>query len=191
MKLPFVIILVVAIYNLSNSSISMMGVSINDSKSEVLTNSLKVIVADSNKIIFETKDHNNLILTFRNDKIIQIENDWSQSHFSTTPLYTDFIFGKTTLSDIKGQFGTSGFQYNSMSNLKYMGDTISCNCFEFKSEKKEVLVLLTRTKLINKYNRYLSDSLKLDKVILADYAYLNEIWGKEKAYDINYKYIDP
>ena len=169
----------------------MMGVSIHDSKSEVPANSLKVIIADSIKTIYEIKDHNNLIITFRDNNVIQMENDWSQSHSYATPLYTDFVFGKTSLRDIKEKYGTSGFQFNSMRNLKYIGDTISCNCFEFKSEKKEVLVLITRTKLINKYKGYLSDSFKLDKVIIADYAYLDEIWGQEKVFDKDYKSIEP
>ena len=78
-----------------------------------------------------------------------------------------------------------------MSSLKYMRDTLSCNCFEFNSPNKEILVLISKTLLRNKYSKHLSDSFKLDKIIIADKDYLNEVWGNTKLYEDDYKLIQP
>ena len=117
MKFIFVTSFLFSLISIPSASISMMGISIHEFKSKIVVSNLKVSLRESNRTLYETNNHNTLILTFRDDKIIQLENDWSQSVSGSKTLYSDFEFGKTSYQDIKNRYGTSGFQFNELAEV--------------------------------------------------------------------------
>ncbi|HRJ16709.1 MAG TPA: hypothetical protein PLI34_17045, partial [Saprospiraceae bacterium] len=121
-----------------------------------------------------------------------MENDWLQNPKATQPLYSDFRFGHTTLREIRARFGTNGFVHQNRRSFTTDKHLIEFNCFEFDSPNNEILVIATKIPLsANVTKNNISDNLKLDAIIIADKNYLDEIWGKQKAYDKNYKKIKP
>ena len=120
-----------------------------------------------------------------------MENDWLHDDKSKQPLYSDFTFGQTTLKEIRSKFGTNGFAYKSRGAFTTETDLIEFNCFEFDSPNNEVLITITKISLkedVTEEN--VAEKLKLDALIIADKRYLDRTWGKEKAFDKNYKKIN-
>jgi hypothetical protein len=172
--------------------ISMFGIKINDSQKSLDTIKLKVIAKDENMIKYSTENGNDLSVTFDKNKVVYMENDWLQDVKSRQPLFSDFSFGQTTLKDIRSKFSTNGFTYKSRSSFKTDTHLIMFNCFEFDSKNNEILVTITKISLdedVTEEN--VASKLKLDALIIADKAYLDKTWGKDKVFDKNYKKIKP
>jgi hypothetical protein len=119
-----------------------------------------------------------------------MENDWLQDAQNRQPLFSEFSFGKTTLSDIRSKFGTNGFTYKSRGPFTTKTHLIMFNCFEFDSPNNEILVTITKVALNENVTAdNLASKSKLDALIIADKNYLDETWGKGKVLDKNYKKI--
>ena len=175
----------------TSTDISMNGIKINDDKAVLKDVKLKLLADEGDVIKYRTENKNEFTVTLENDKVVFMENDWLQNPDSPEPLFSNFKFGQTTLKEIRKLFGTSGFRYDARESVSTENDAITFNCFEFDSPNNEVLVTITKVSLTapDVTDANLADNLKLDGIIIADEKYLDEIWGKKKNYDINYKKI--
>jgi hypothetical protein len=184
----FIILLLI----LPLGSISMLGIELYDTRESVESLDLPIIGEESGIVKYRTKNGNDLSVTFENDKVVYMENDWLLSAGGSKPLFTDFIFGKTSIADIRNKFGTNGFTYSNRLFSSTNTHLVTFNCFEFDTNKNEVLVTITGIAIeekdqVNENN--ISEKLKLLAIIIADKKYLDKIWGEEKAFDKNYKKI--
>ncbi len=170
--------------------ISMFGLKIGSNQKLLANIKLKVDAKEGNMIKFKTDNGNDFSITCQQGKIVYMENDWLQGANARQPLFSDFQFGQTTLRNIRKKFGTNGFVYNSRRTFTTDKDLIQFNCFEFDSPNNEILVVITKVPLtINVTEESIADNLKLDAIIIADKFYCDKEWGKDKAYDKNYKKI--
>jgi len=189
MKSVLTLLLIVALF-LPTGNISMFGVKINDSRKSLDNLKLKIVARDENMIKYSTENGNDFSVTFENGKVIYMENDWLHELNSKQPLFSDFLFGQTTLKDIRSKFSTNGFAYKSRGAFTTETDLIEFNCFEIDSKNNEVLVTITKVSLKeNVTEETVASKLKLDALIIADKAYLDRTWGKDKVFDKNYKKI--
>lgn len=170
----------------------MFGIRINDSRKSLDNLKLKVVAKDERMIKYSTENGNDFSVTFDKGKVVYMENDWLQDPKSRQPLFSAFSFGQTTLKDIRSKFSTNGFTYKSRGSFKTDTHLIMFNCFEFDSKNNEILVTITKISLnedVTEEN--VASKLKLDALIIADKAYLDKTWGKDKVFDKNYKKINP
>ena len=182
--------LVTTAFIASTSEISLNGIKINDSRKFAETLKLEIVAKDKDMIKYRTENGNDLSITFDKGKVVYMENDWLQDIKSRQSLLSDFLFGQTTLKDIRDKFSTNGFAYKSRYMFPTETHLIAFNCFEFDSKNNEILVIITKVSLdedVTEEN--VSSKLKLDALIIADKSYLDKEWGKEKLFDSNYKKI--
>ena len=173
-------------------NISMFGIKINDTRESLANIKLEIVAKDKDMVKYKTENGNDFSVTFDNDKVVYMENDWLQDVNSRLPLFSDFTFGKTTLKDIRSKFSTNGFTFKSRGYFKTETDLIMFNCFEIDSKKNEVLVTITKVSLKEDVNEEtVASKLKLVALIIADEEYLDRTWGKNKVFDTNYKKIKP
>jgi len=170
--------------------VSMCGLKIGYNQKVLEYLKLQVEAKDADVVKFKTENGNDFSVTCQNGKIVFMENDWLQSNYARDPLYTDFQFGRTSLADIRREFGTNGFVYKSMAMFTSGDYLIGFNCFEFESPDNEILVLITRCPLsTNVSESAIAEKMMLDAIIIADKSYLDQEWGVNKIYDSNYKKI--
>ena len=188
----FLTILVAMTLLSTTSDISMLGFKINDTKSSLDNVKLKVVAKENDMIKYRTENGNDFSITLEKGIIVYMENDWLQDDKGRQPLYSNFKFGQTSLSDIRKKFDTNGFTYKNRGPFTTKTDLIEFNCFEFDSPNNEILVLITKVSLkADVTEKNVADKLKLDAMIIADKGYLDRTWGKEKILDPNYKKIKP
>jgi len=171
----------------------MLGIELYDSRKSVEDLNLPIVGRENGLIKYRTKNGNDLSVTFENNMVVYMENDWLLQPEGTKPLYSNFTFGETSLEDIRKEYGTNGFSYVNRSIYTTETDLIKFNCFEFDSKKNEVLVVVTGVSMddedVNVDN--VSQKMKLLAVIIADKAYLDKIWGEEKVFSGDNKKIKP
>jgi hypothetical protein len=128
---------IISLPTLAASSID--GIKIGDNLAAIEAQHLSMVV--SNKISdgemrkYKTKDGNDLSITIINNKVVYIEKDWSQDLKSNKTLFSGFVFGKTSLSDIRTKFGTNGFTYKSIVITKKGDNLITFNCYELNDKR--------------------------------------------------------
>ncbi len=195
MKLFSIVFLLWIPIFVGNPVISMQGIKIADSEQVVNNISLDVVAFEEKKgakyFKYSTENGNDFTLTIEKGKVVYLENDWLHDKSGNKPLITNFVFGETTLKDIRAAFGTNGFAYKEHAFLSLEKDLITFNCFELDSPNDEILVIATKipfsTTGLTEGN--VAENFKLEAIILSNKKYLNKIWGKEKAYDGNFKKI--
>lgn len=174
----------------ASGSISMMGIKIGDRKEVLKSITLSEVANSGDMVKYETSNGNDFSVTTSNGKIVYMENDWMQDPKASKPLFTDFVFGTTTLADIRVRFGNNGFAYKAGSMSKTSKFLILFNCYQFDSKTGEVLVLITKVPLdIYVTEETVASNAKLDAIIIADMAYLDGIWETEKLFDPDYRKI--
>ena len=190
MRLIFAAFTLLFFTGFGGQPIAMMGIKINDAKTVLQNIKLKVVSSAEGMTKYSTANGNDFSLTVKNNKVVYMENDWRQNLSGETPLFSDFKFGKTSLKDIRKAFGTNGFTYERRGAYTTKTDLIEFNCFEFDSTNNEVLVIITKVPLSGQITEQnVGESLKLDAIIIAGEKYLDQIWGKAKTFDPNYKKI--
>lgn len=189
MKHLLLLLLVCCAFVPAKNGVSMLGIKINAPASALKKISLKQVAKEENMTKYRTVNGNDFSVTVENGKVVYLENDWMHGK-GIEPLLTNFTFGKTSLKEIRTQFGTNGFTYTQRDAFTTEKDLIQFNCFEFDSPNNEVLVCVTTMPITEKVTKEnLAEHLKLAAIILADKKYLDEIWGKEKLFDPKYKKI--
>jgi len=183
-------LLITSAYIAPTSEIAMYGIKIGDARKSLKNLKLEIVAKEKDMIKYRTENGNDLSITFDKDKVVYMENDWLQDTKSNQPLFSNFLFGQTTLKDIRDEFSTNGFTYKSINMFTTETHLIAFNCFEFDSKNNEILVTITKISLnedVTEEN--VSSKLKLDALIIADKLYLDKLWGKDKLFDPNYKKI--
>jgi hypothetical protein len=176
---------------IKNTIHSMHNIEIGDPISKLDKISLEKIAEAKYSIKYKTPNGNYFSITHHNGKIVFMENDWSDNEKGKIPLSSSFVFGKTSLQDIRTSFRSNGFIHNNV-NLATDEDVITFNCFGLNSLKDEVIVFITKAiKVeISKNKEKVDELLKLSSIIIAKSDYLDLIWGSKKTYDPKYKKIN-
>lgn len=186
------ILLITAAFLTLPGNISMHGVKIHSDKKSLESLKLEIVAREGDMVKYRTENGNDFSITCEKDKVVYMENDWSQNSKGRQSLFSNFLFGQTTLKDIRSRFSTNGFTYTNRNSIKTDTDLIMFNCFEFESKNNEVLVVITKVSLkedVTEEN--IASTLKLEAIIIADKTYLDGIWGESKVFDPNYKKIRP
>lgn len=139
---------------------------------------------------FKTPNKNEISITFLNEKLVYIEEDYMYKEHITSSL-KNFKFKETKLIDIIERFNSKGFIYTDR-NAGEMGDLFyTLICYKIK-ETNKVLVFGSTLKLDKlkdvKDQKDLWSKLSLAIIILSDEHYLDSIWGSEKEYPKNNNY---
>lgn len=166
------------------TDIAMLGIKIGAPESDLENLKLEEVARDPGMVKYRTANGNDFSVTTLDGKVVFMENDWLQDPAAKQALLPGFIFGETTLSDIRKRFGSNGFAFESGAFSRTETHLILFNCYEFDSGDKEILVVITKVSLdadVNEEN--LAHHAKLEALIVAAPNYLDEIWGAEKAYD--------
>ncbi len=175
-----------------SADISMLGLKIGSNQNSLNKIKLKVLSKEEDMVKFQTKNGNDFSVTCDKGKVVYMENDWQQDPKASQPLFSDFLFGQTTLRDIRKKMGSNGFTYKDRASFTTDKDLIEFNCFQYNSPHNEILVTVTKIPLSsNVTESTVADYLKLDAIIIADPGYCDRLWGKEKIYDKNYKKVEP
>ncbi len=183
-------LLLISLILTSAGSVSMLGIELFDSRTSVEDLNLPVVAQEPGIVKYRTKNGNDLSVTFENDKVVYLENDWLHQPEGAKPLVSNFTFGKTSINDIRNEYGTNGFTYSKRVFSSTNTHFVTFNCFEFDTDKNEVLVIVTGFPIAERANvneSNISEKLVLQAIIIADKSYLDKIWGKEKVFDENYK----
>jgi hypothetical protein len=184
-----ILLLLLSLAAVSGTEIAMMGIKIHAPGTAKDNLSLTVVNNQGTTTKYKTSDGNYFSITTENGNVVYMENDWMHEKGSTTPLFTNFKFGETTLKEIRDAFGTIGYSYRNRSYLKSETDLTTINCFEIEGSG-EILVMITKAPIKSITDKeHVDGFLKLEAVILSDKAYLDGIWGKKKTYDPKYKKI--
>jgi hypothetical protein len=164
--------------------VEMAGLHVNDSKQkmhEVID--YPVVYEDAKSAEYFTNDGNFFSVTLDQGKVVYMENAWGENEESLKPLFTGFEFGKTTLRNVREEFCSEGYAYKRKMGFVTAKDFIMFKCFNLNPNSSEVLVTVFRVSLKEDTNsENLEDKMTLDAVILADRAYLDKKWGKEKVF---------
>ncbi|MCB7481613.1 hypothetical protein [Christiangramia sediminis] len=188
----FLNVLFIAFGLIAVGSISMLGIELNDTRESVENLNLPVVGEEPGMIKYRTKNGNDFSVTFKNERVVYMENDWLLEEEGKEPLFTEFTFGKTSIADIRNEFGSNGFTYSNRLFSSTGTHLVTFNCFEFDTAKNEILVTVTGISIaekdeVNESN--ISDKLKLLAIIIGDKDYLDKIWGEEKTFDDTYRKI--
>lgn len=128
------------------------------------------------------------------DRIRQIEIEWSGNEQGKEVGISDFRFNETTLQDIRKSFNSNGFSY--ATHVMYRGDdgVVTFNAFELAETPTLIVVFKTllpykvkeKIDLLPKEKQKLGqigEHFNLIGVSVADETYLDEVWGEVKIYD--------
>ncbi len=189
----FITLLLVSSCTKQISKISMAGISINDTKERLAKTKIPTVKIYDNKFSYQTKNKNELLIYFENDSIVCIENQESGDWMETKAVLFDFIFGQTTLKDIRNKFGSYGYKYEHYSFLD-LGDIIyKYNYYEFDNCNDEILVLTTSVfpgnPNIDVLDENNSGKLFLRQLSIVQKTKFEKIRGTSKVFDKNYRKI--
>lgn len=158
---------------------------------------------DTGKYVTENyrlADGNELRVTYARDesRIVYLETQWGGSKSGTATDLEGFTYGKTTLRDLTDRVGSNGYTYSGRPTEHFSeeGALISLNSYELEEAGAQVITFVTRIPPErvayldgNKGGAKADKEFKLVAIILADPAYLDEVWGSGKVHDENYKPI--
>lgn len=174
------------------TDIAMHGLRIGDEARKMKDVDMELVSKERDMRKYRTAEGNDFSVTSKDGKIVFMENDWLQDPKASKPLFSDFIFGKTSLKDIREAFGNNGFSYQNQMAIQQEKHVILFNCYEFDSPNNEVLAVITKVAVSDDVtNENLAERAKLDAIIIADKDYLDAIWSGDKIYDPNYRKIKP
>jgi hypothetical protein len=187
MKIILLVLLSAFTVPLQNAEIAMLGVKIHDPKKVLSTIPLSETGTEKSRHTYRLNDGNDLSITIDDGKVVMMENEWMHRQKGTKPLIGKFVFGKTTLTDIKKALGTEGFCYERNFSQTNEADVVNITCFNVESHNDEVLVVITKAPFKASITRDIQSYQTLETIILADKKYLDKIWGKKRAEGKNTK----
>jgi len=182
------------------SAQSLSGIKIGDAPSVLEKLNLEPLAREGHGAIkmvkFKLANGNELSVTYnsRENRIIYVQNDWSLKPEGAATDILAFKFGVTTLEDIRRINGSNGFSWKSHAMYRTEDQIIAFNAYEIKGRPNQVAVFVTSLSIPEVKNKIANpDQIpkfpKLQAIILAEEAYLDEIWGEEKTYDKDSKPI--
>jgi hypothetical protein len=129
-------------------------------------------------------------------RIVYAEKKWGGGAHGKPADFPGFVYGETTLADIRAHAQNSGFAFKEhLIDVKPSGLTLF-NAYEVEGAPGVVVTFVT--KLSRKDDERLrtgtanvdiNRAARLDSIILADAGYLDTIWGDAKLRDKGYKPI--
>jgi len=168
-----------------DGDVQMAGLHVLDTKQKMeQVINYPVTYQDAKSVEYITDEGDYFTVTLDQGKVVYMENAWGESEESIKPLFTNFEFGKTTLRNVREEFCSNGYAYKRKMGFVTAKDFIMFKCFNLNPNSSEVLVTVFRVSLKEDTNsENIEDKMKLDAVILADRAYLDKKWGKEKVFE--------
>lgn len=128
-------------------------------------------------------------------RIVYVEEEWGGKADGRPADFAGFVYGKTTLADIRARAKNSGFAFRDRLIEEQTDGLALFNSYEVEGSPDVVVTFVT--KLTKKeVDRMKSDkefdinaAAQLDSIILADARYLDKIWGREKLKGKRYRPI--
>jgi hypothetical protein len=179
---------------------SLSGIKIGDAPSVLEKMNLEPLAREGRGAIkmvkYKLANGNELSVTYnsRENRVIYIEDDWSLKPEGAATDIPAIKFGVTTLEDIRRVNGSNGFSWKSTAMNRTEDQLVTFNAYEIKGKPNQVAVFVTSLSIPEVKNK-MSDPTQVAKffmlqaIILAEEAYLDEIWGEEKVYDKDSKPI--
>jgi len=128
-------------------------------------------------------------------RILYVESDHGRDAANTPADAPGFTFGTTSLADIREKFQSNGFGFKANLGRVMGANLVSFNCYGIKGHDDLVVVFVT---LLPVSGIPIVDGKPvvnlgkghLDAVILANLAYLQDIWGQDRLFDPAYHPVD-
>ncbi|MBM6584459.1 hypothetical protein ILT44_30170 [Microvirga sp. BT689] len=129
-------------------------------------------------------------------RIVYAEKTWSGSAHGKPADFPGFVYGETTLADIRAHAQNNGFAYKErLIDVRPNGLALF-NAYEVEGASGLVVTFVTKLSRkdderlrTGKANVDLNRAARLDAIILADARYLDTIWGDAKLMHKAYKPI--
>jgi hypothetical protein len=129
-------------------------------------------------------------------RIVYIEKKWSGSAHGKPADFPGFVYGQTTLADIRAHAQNNGFAFKErLIDVRPDGLALF-NAYEVEGRPGVVVTFVTKLSKkdeerlrTGKASVDLNRAARLDSIILADAGYLDTIWGDAKLRDKAYKPI--
>jgi hypothetical protein len=129
-------------------------------------------------------------------KIVYIETDWGGTQTGTTSDFSLFSYGRTTLAEIRSQFGNNGFSFNGGAPRGGPNNSIiNMNSYEIANNDGVIVTFVTKIdgkdvkEMVKRGPEFSSHLSKLVTIILGDAKYLRSIWGPNLVFDPDYERI--
>jgi len=180
MKIFLLVLLSAFTIPLQDAEIAMLGVRIHDPKKVLSKIPLIETATEKSRHTYHLEDGNNFSVTIDDGKVVMLENEWMHRQKSNKPLISKFVFGKTTLTEIKKALGTQGFCYEKNFSITNEADVVNITCFDMGSSNGEVMVVITKAPFRASITRDIQSYQALETIILADKKYLDKLWGKKR-----------
>lgn len=139
---------------------------------------------------------NDLSVTYNSetDRIVYMEVDWCRKKSASSTGLAKKQFGTTSLGDIRKAFKSNGFTYTNKAFLVTPTEFVTFNAFELHNTPNIIAVFITSISQEDQnkiralqsekeMSDEVSNAFKLVAIVLADEAYLDQIWGAKKVYD--------
>jgi hypothetical protein len=129
-------------------------------------------------------------------KIVYAEKKWSGGANGRPADFPGFVYGETTLADIRAHAQNNGFAFKERL-IEVRADGLALfNAYEVEGTPDVVVTFVTKLSKMDeerlrtgKANVDINRAARLDSIILADAGYLDTIWGDGKLRDKAYKPI--
>jgi len=121
-------------------------------------------------------------------RIVYMESDWGGDPASAATDIPGLQFGTTTLADIRKKFRSNGFTFKQTLGQVSGDKLVFYNCYEVGKDPDLIAVFITTlpisdVPIVDGEPKVDSSKARLDAVILANLAYLKEIWGEDRIFD--------
>ncbi len=185
------VIALIATALLTVADASMLGIKIGSPESALSKLTIKQIAKTGDITKYRTGNGNDFVVTTEEGKVVFLENDWNQKPEGAESLIPGFMFGQTSLKEIRKRFDTKGFVYAHNQNLITKEYMYEFHCFEVESIVPQVLVVVTKIPFSTNVteNTDIASKLKLDALVLGDPDYLEFLWGEQKSFSEDNKKV--
>jgi hypothetical protein len=185
------LVALLAIALITVADASMQGIKIGSPEAAVAKLTLKKVAESEGTTKYRTDNGNDFVVTVDEGKVVFMENDWNQKPESNTALIPGFVFGQTSLKDIRKRLGTKGFVFALNQNLVTKEYLYEFHCFEIDSPQHEILVVVTKIPFSTEVgeNTDISQKLKLDALVVSSLPYLESLWGAQKSFSEDNKKV--
>jgi hypothetical protein len=190
--------IVLILVSVNSSAQEIAGIHVGESVSALDTLNLKPTaktkIGSMETVKYTLASGNELSVTYDGptNRIVYLECDWNRNSNSATRDLPEFIFGTTTLDEIRRTNGSNGFSYKSNAMFRADPELVTFNDYHIENEPGLVVAFVTVLNIPEFQERKgsheldadsIAKNLKLDAVIIAEESYLDRLWGNEKVYD--------
>jgi hypothetical protein len=179
-------------FGLGAQAQSLSGIKIGDNIASSSSIGMKPVVQNQSGPYlmrrWKLADGNDLSITAERQtgKIVYAETNWGGGTGGRAADFPGFVYGKTTLEDIRNEMDGNGFAYKERMFAETRDGLVLFNSYEVEGSPGLVATFVTKIsrKDADRFKRTknfdLGKTARLDSIILADVNYLDAIWGDEK-----------